>query len=276
MFLEPYGDGAAVGLDHLVVGRRQALQLGGWLGVTGVAPHFAAPSSRPDREVIFYSPHPDDETLSMSVLIASHVLAGRAVHVVLLSDGRTSNAYPLVNARLVAEHRTPLTRAQFGAARVRELRAAVAAMGVPAADVHLETVPDAMTVADLTPVIQRYRARYPAAGHYTMSWTDTFAPHAHLGEALRRLAVAHPHDYPDTRWAVSRLHWHEPAVRALKPWSTTGSAKARSRVRSAAAAYGVWAPGRGRYRIGYTSVQPQFRALVADPRCLVHGPPSGS
>ena len=38
--------------------------------------------------MIFYSPHPDDETLTMGVLVAQHVVAGRKVHVVLFSDGR--------------------------------------------------------------------------------------------------------------------------------------------------------------------------------------------
>ncbi|MFA4923649.1 MAG: PIG-L family deacetylase [Ignavibacteriaceae bacterium] len=39
---------------------------------------------------IFYSPHQDDETLGMGASIAEHVRAGRAVYVVLLSNGANS------------------------------------------------------------------------------------------------------------------------------------------------------------------------------------------
>jgi len=137
-----------MGLDHVVVSRRQVLRLGSWVGAAAVPRFGIAAASRPgDREVIFYSPHPDDETLTLGVLVASHVLAGRKVHVVLFTDGRDSRAFPVVNARLKAEHRAPLTRAQFGAARVRECRAACAALGVPSANVHFEGL-TAVTVAN--------------------------------------------------------------------------------------------------------------------------------
>ncbi len=259
-----------MGLEQLVLGRRGVLRLGAAapLAVTAVG-------ARPrDREVIFYSPHPDDETLTMGVLVAGHVVVGRKVHVVLFSDGRDSRAFALVNARLKAERRPPLTRQQFGAARVGEFRAACAALGVAPANVHLEVVGGAPTVANVTPVIRRYRARYPDAGHYTTTWTDTFSAHGDLGEALRRLQMADPRSWFDTRWAVSRLHWREPAVRALHPWAATPSAVVRRRVLAAVAEYDVWAPARGRYRIGFTSVGPQFRQLLADVRSVLHGPPS--
>jgi LmbE family N-acetylglucosaminyl deacetylase len=262
-----------MGLDHVVFSRRQVLRLGSWVGAAAVPRFGIAAASRPgDREVIFYSPHPDDETLTLGVLVASHVLAGRKVHVVLFTDGRDSRAFPVVNARLKAEHRAPLTRAQFGAARVRECRAACAALGVPSANVHFEAL-TAVAVANATAVIRSYQRRFPDAGHYTISWTDTFAAHGNLGEALRRLRRADPKTYFDTRWGVSRLHWGEPALRACRPWSSTSTAAARARVGAAVASYDVWSPAHGRYRISYTSVAPQFRALKADVRSMLHGPP---
>ena len=145
--------------------RRQLLLagLGAWGPATVLAssPARAEPVARPaNREVVFYAPHPDDETLSMCVLIANHVRVGRKVHVVLLSDGRTSGALAAVNARLAAEHLPGLTLAQFGAARVREFRAACARLGVPAANVHHENLPGLLTVASTTPVFTAYHSQY--------------------------------------------------------------------------------------------------------------------
>ena len=257
--------------------RRQLLLagLGAWGPATVLAssPARAEPVARPaNREVVFYAPHPDDETLSMCVLIANHVRVGRKVHVVLLSDGRTSGALAAVNARLAAEHLPGLTLAQFGAARVREFRAACARLGVPAANVHHENLPGLLTVASTTPVFRAYQARYPDAGHYTMSWTDPFGDHGGPGEALRRLRLADPVAFFDTRWVVYRIHWRDTVVLARRPWWARPDAVVRARALAAVAEYGVWRPAAGRYRIGYYSVIDQFQALTSDVRNLLHGP----
>ena len=251
-----------------IVGRRQLILAG-----AGLLGPSAAGAGRPsDREVIFYTPHPDDETLSMSVLIANHARVGRKVHVVLLSDGRTSGALAAVNARLARQKLPALTLAQFGAGRVRELRAACARLGVAAGNVHVENVADTLTVANTQPVIRRYQARFPDAGHYTMSWTDPFGDHGNVGKALRQLQRADPTAFFDTRWVVYRIHWGEKAVRDLGPWWARPDAVVRSRILAAIAEYGVWNPAAGRYRIGFYSVISQFNALRADVRDLVHGP----
>ncbi len=233
----------------------------------------AALAARPaNREVIFYAPHPDDETLSMCVLIANHVLVGRKVHVVLLTDGRTSAALAAVNARLAAEGLAPLTLAQFGAARVREFRAACARLGVAAANVHVANITGLLTVANTTPVFRAYQARYPDAGHYTLTWTDPFGDHGSPGEALRRLHRTDPVAFFDTRWVVYRIHWREKVVLALKPWWARPTPVIKARVVAAIAEYSVWKPAAGRYRIGFYSVVDQFLALKADVRNLLHGP----
>jgi hypothetical protein len=48
------------------------------------------------------------------------------------------------------------------------------------------------------------------------------------------------------------------------------SATARRRVLLAAAAYNRWDPADHRLAVGWTSVHPQFTALLADPRDRVH------
>src|ERR1035437_1374650 len=66
----------------------------------------------------FFTPHQDDETLSMGAAIKEHVAAGRKVYVVLLTDGGASavcSTYP--------------TRAACVTERDREFLAAVYSLG---------------------------------------------------------------------------------------------------------------------------------------------------
>jgi hypothetical protein len=48
---------------------------------------------------IFYSPHQDDETISMGASIAEHVRKGRPVYVVLFTNGAGSNAINILNGK---------------------------------------------------------------------------------------------------------------------------------------------------------------------------------
>lgn len=57
------------------------------LSMTAVAPVSQADGPPP---VVFLSPHQDDESLTMGAAIREHVLAGRTVYVVLLTDGSSS------------------------------------------------------------------------------------------------------------------------------------------------------------------------------------------
>lgn len=60
--------------------------------VTPVAVQPQPPSAEASV-VIFYSPHPDDETLGMGQAIARYVRAGWQVYVALLTDGEDSRDY---------------------------------------------------------------------------------------------------------------------------------------------------------------------------------------
>lgn len=238
-------------------------------------PPTPLPAASPGRRVdVFYSPHPDDETLSMGVLIAADVQRGDRVIVVALTDGRATRVGSAVDARLRAtgdNHR--LSAQEIGDARFGEMRRAVAALGVAPRDLyaaHLDgpgsDCHGQVTVGEAMQVIRAFALRFPGATHVTMSYTAERHPdHLAAGVALANLTRSHLVTH--SLWVVSRLWWQLPMPRWH--WALPGAL--RPRVEAAAQAYGTWAPVRHEYAIGFTSVKPQFQALMLDPRNLVHG-----
>lgn len=83
------------------------------------------------RRAVIVAPHPDDETIGCGGLMLRLMRRGASVRVVVVTDGgashRNSTRFP--RARLVRE-------------RARELRRAVALLGVPAGRVQLLGLPD--------------------------------------------------------------------------------------------------------------------------------------
>jgi LmbE family N-acetylglucosaminyl deacetylase len=231
---------------------------------------------------IFYTPHPDDETLSMGVLIADDVQRGDRVIVVALTDGRTTGAVRDINARLRAE-RSPsaggqgplrsITADQVAADRIRELDRATSHLGVTAGDVVRARLDDpssdcgaVVTVSEALHVMRPFAARFPGATHITMSdVAERQQDHLDAGAALHELVA--DHTVTSAAWTVSRLWWQLPSP----TWRwVTPVPKAAARVEEAAGDYQLWAPARAEYAVGLYSVRWQFAALHLDPRDRVH------
>ncbi|MDQ1290050.1 MAG: hypothetical protein QG622_3616 [Actinomycetota bacterium] len=226
---------------------------------------------------IFYTPHPDDETLSMGVLIAAATQRGDRVIVVGLSDGRTTGAMRSVDDRLARPGPWTthvLTQDGIAAARVGELRRAVADLGVMPENVFLAHLDapgtdggSTVTVAEAQQVMRAFAERFPGATHLTMSFVaERQLDHLDSGVALKNLRDAGV--VRSARWAVSRLWWT--AASPAWSWVRPGTV-ALQRVRRALREYRVWNPELGEYAIGFTSVRSQFLAQAQDTRDRVHG-----
>ena len=74
---------------------------------------------------VFYSPHPDDEVLSMGAAIIHSIENNKEVVVVLLSHGRASKAINKVNNKLLTEKQPAISEVEFGNARVTEFKNSV-------------------------------------------------------------------------------------------------------------------------------------------------------
>ncbi|HEY6795477.1 MAG TPA: PIG-L family deacetylase [Kineosporiaceae bacterium] len=236
-------------------------------------PGLSADARRVD---VFYTPHPDDETLSMGVLIAAATSRGDRVIVVCLTDGRTSGAIRDINARLAADHDAPaLTADDLGQARDGELRRATGALGVHPDDVvlaHLDAPGSdggaIVTVAEAEQVVRFFAARYPGATHTTMSdVAERQQDHLDAGVALHRLLDAHV--VTSAQWTVSRLWWSLPGPRWT--WALPSTPAERESVRRAGIEYQTWDPRDREFAVGFYSVRWQFAALGRDVRDRVHG-----
>ena len=238
------------------------------------APSDRLPAPEGSRPVdVFYTPHPDDETLSMSTSITSAVRRGDRVILVALSDGGNTKARAAINQRL-GPGTPPLTVDQVATARARELLDAAADLGVPPTDVvpaHLDAESSdcgaVITVAEAMAVMRAMAARFPGARHVTMSYVAERHPdHLDAGEALRRLVAARV--ITPAEWTVSRLWW---GVAGPEGTWRIPDPRDVERIRLAAGEYHRWDPAHGSYAVGWVSVPDQFAALGLDPRDRVHG-----
>lgn len=84
---------------------------------------------------VFLLPHQDDE-IFLAGSIKQHVVAGRNVHVVMVTDGGSTRAKDKINTRLRLEGRSPLSRTQLIEARNNEFMASMISLGVNKSNIH--------------------------------------------------------------------------------------------------------------------------------------------
>jgi LmbE family N-acetylglucosaminyl deacetylase len=246
--------------------------------------------------VYFLEPHQDDAALFMAQAIAHHVLAGREVHVVLMSNGSTSQVLGELNGTAAdptwwagthdpaAEGYAPMTAAEFGLARTREWRQSARHLGVPPAQQHLgmdvatsDLLPNGITQAYATDVMQYWldhdlNAGLARPGFYTMWWGDPTADHAACGQALRALRLSDP-DFADSRWMVKP---EQAAAASASVYGVPAALVAEVKLmqKRAAWAYGAWAPEQGAFAVGMHSVRSYFEGgpLVGAVNHIVRNP----
>ena len=149
---------------------------------------------------IYYSPHADDEVLSMGPSILHNLELNKEVIVVLLSKGlAASNTFTLVNNKLEKEGYLAITLDEFGEARVVEFRNSVAALGVKNDNVYVYELEDGkFTSNDVAPIILEFEEKYSNALHNVMSYDDSHSDHAASGKALHSLKTR----WEGTAWTL--------------------------------------------------------------------------
>jgi LmbE family N-acetylglucosaminyl deacetylase len=225
---------------------------------------------------IFFIPHQDDELLSMGAYILQHLDAGRDVHVVLMTDGQASGV-----RNVLASQGYPLSYAAFSKARDREFVSAMFALGLNEDHIHFENLEDGnLSRTKVKSVMMDYISAYGPGSYKTMSWMDEHKDHYILGRALDEITRAGEVPNNDSRFCRSLSYQDAPT-----PGGSWQRAKDNTRLFIAAWEYNVWNMNHGadaydasrgpRYQIGFTSVKPEFDAMVADPKSWVHGPSTG-
>ncbi|MBZ5749083.1 PIG-L deacetylase family protein [Metabacillus rhizolycopersici] len=210
-------------------------------------------SGNEQKTSIFYSPHADDEVLSLGPSILHHRERGDRVVVVLLSEGKASGAFHKVNEKLEEKGLPTITRDEFGASRVSEFKKSVEALGVKPDDVFVYQLPDGdIQKEDVKKIMKEMNERYPSATNHALSYLDPHHDHAASGYALKELMEEEKN--------ISGLFYIP--VQEHKNIDSEGSYKVPERYKegftNSLNTYKIWNPDNGFYAIGNTSVLPYF------------------
>jgi len=209
---------------------------------------------------VYFSPHQDDELLSMGADISRQYRSGRQVIIVLVTNGNAS----IARERLCCRKKVCLTKEQFTAARNAEMTAGVKQLA-PHAVIRYENYQDgALTKPQAVSVIDKYMKLYPHASFATVSWTDEHPDHRVLAYALNEACVKkHRTSEEDCRFFQDRRYW---LLRPVRGSFVAGNPSEFT----AADEMARWNPPKGRYGIASQSVPESFIALRHDPRDKYH------
>lgn len=213
---------------------------------------------------IYYVPHQDDELLTMGHAIILQCAMDYDVKVVLVTNGRKSNALRGVNQRLTENNMLPITRSTFVKARNREFIESLKTLGVKEDAVYFADLPDrTVTLTDMVSIIEDYNKRYPNAEHNAFSYHDDHPDHRVTGEALLKLFQEGA--VQDARFFIQNKERDQTKGEYLPM-----DGEFYTTIKKAAKAYEIWQPEQGHYGIGYTSVSEDFRVLMKDSRSKYH------
>ncbi|WP_187441971.1 PIG-L deacetylase family protein [Sutcliffiella horikoshii] len=207
-----------------------------------------------DQVDVFYSPHPDDEVLSLGPAIIHALSSSKEVHIVLLSEGKASKGINTVNERLEAEGHPSISTEEFGEARVEEFKRAVEALGVAASNVTILDLPDGkLNKEAVREIIVQKDTMYDKVIYHVMSDKDPHSDHSVTGQALQNLIdekivqngkyyfpVQEHENFPfDNKVQLLNQHQQVRMIEALE-------------------SYEKWDPSSGNYSIGKISVPEYF------------------
>lgn len=226
--------------------------------------------------VLFISPHPDDESLSMGMGIANHLWYGHDVHLTLLSWGSESSARDVINGSVYCswhkvnhnpgpEGYSPLDVGQFSNARINEFRYSAACLGVKPENISIYNYSDGgITKDDVKSTISSFLSGHPGATIKTPSYYDKHPDHSVCGYAL--LDMYKSGEVIDARFYVSPTQWPDTPGHYESNPNCTIFHKASLEV------YKRWNPSHGMYGIGYHSVPSIFDTVSAGLKSKYHTP----
>jgi LmbE family N-acetylglucosaminyl deacetylase len=162
--------------------------------------------------VVVAAAHPDDEVLGLGGTLARLAAAGLRVTVVSVTDGEGSHPGS-----------TAVGPARLAALRAEELRAALAELGAPDAEVRRLRVPDTQVARHQQDVAAALRETFAGAALCLAPWTgDVHADHEAVGRAAL-VAAAQEHVrclmYPVWTW-----HWARPGDPRV-PWEAASAVR---------------------------------------------------
>lgn len=205
------------------------MQAGAFLEAAAALPVARIDALAGARGLLVVAPHPDDESLGCGATIAAAIDAGRAVRIVVLSDGIGSHpnslAYPPERLRRLRETETLAAAAALGLAPD-----AVSFLRLPDRE-----VPSAGPEAERAATAIAEAARATDAGAILVTWRhdphcDHAAAYAIVRLAAPRLPGVAIHEYSVWGWALPANREVGPAPAGLRIATTAHAERKRQAV----------------------------------------------
>jgi len=204
--------------------------------------------------VIWYLPHPDDETLGMADSIYQSVLAGNDNLFIYFSKGTGSMARFSLTGPDGQKH--TLTTEEFGQARAAEALAALAVLGIRPDQVTFLDYQDGNIPQKDAEAIMRTMAKlYPGSIHCTVHILDLHPDHQTLAKALATVAR-------EDGIEISAQFFHVYVYRSQLPMDQLNKKPVLypEIKEKAIDEFGRWEPEQNRYAIGMASTPDLFHA----------------
>lgn len=233
---------------------------------------------------VFFSPHQDDELLTLGVYARKKMREGEDVYVVLCVDGSRSGVRKVLHngkecRKCAGPHEYDLSVGEFVAARDREFASSCAALGYAPSHVlyHPDRAEDlALSVEQAERIIGSTLALFPSDRKINVCTLSPFVgekqhhDHRNLGEAAVNLYRRGGFDNLELLvepYCVEAFREQNPGIDLHE---IPAEADDRQCIEDAIAAYSLWDPANGRYAVGYHSVTTSFDDFRAHPSSYMH------
>jgi LmbE family N-acetylglucosaminyl deacetylase len=229
---------------------------------------------------LFFTPHQDDEVLSMGNSIIEHAKISDT-HVILCSDGSKSSVRKVLKEDGTCSfhlgfHGYYLTEKEFSSYRDTEFKESCEALGVKKENIHADNdraVDGSLTKEKARKMILSYLEKYPNAKVKTVSpFGDMMTQNDHraLGEAA--LELYEEGKIKDLRFYIEPYKYEqfEQDKPYVNSWKVLNHDE--EKLYKAIKAYKKWDPTSRRFAIGYHSVKQYFDSLENDKIQYIHAP----
>ncbi|MCC0784436.1 PIG-L family deacetylase [Clostridioides sp. ES-S-0108-01] len=230
---------------------------------------------------LFFTPHQDDETLSMGSAIIEHVEKSDT-HVILCTDGSKSIIRKVLDDggtcsyHIKDVHKYSLAESEFSKDRDEEFKDSCEAMGVKESNIHIEdnrAHDGALNKEKAKEIILKYLKKYPDAKVKTVTpfkANGIHEDHRALGKAA--LELYQEGKIKDLRFYVEPYDYNDfkKVNPSIEVWEVLPSQE--EKLLSAMNSYKKWNPESGHYAIGYHSVKSHFDELALNKIQYVHAP----
>ena len=239
------------------------------------------------KTVLYFSPHQDDEVLSMGIDICNSVNMGQDVHVVLCTDGSKCNVrMHLADGKACGKHAGThiyhLTEEELAEARDKEFRESCRALGVRESHVHIpeDRFGDRqLTVSGSKRIIMRF---IDARGSDCVVCTldpnyensGQHCDHKALGYAAVELfnegVIGELRLFMEPYYSERFKHKMDMVRGECRTVTGSPSKPVKEKLKKAVEAYSRWEPEAGRYAVGYHDIAKAFDSLLKNGTSYCH------